>query len=347
MTQAHESNVPYIDGYITQTHDSNKPYIAGYKTKAYDSNEPYITSHGDHEANQPNYIAPNSNEPYITANGNHESKLDHDPNEPYIAGYISTALNPKGHISTNPEDAKGPLSSNLDRTKAFKTGFFNLDDLHVGNVMTLQFPIQKVSHFLSKKEANSLPLSMSQLPSVLQLLSIPEDSHQAKSMRGTLEQCEGEPITGETKTCATSLESMLEFVDKIIGPDTKRNILTTNNPSPTAIPLQKYSILEVSHDIVAPKWVACHPMPYPYAIYYCHYISTGTKVFKVSLVGDENGDKMEALGICHLDTSDWNPDHVVFKQLGIKAGKNSPICHFFPVNHLLWVPIVQPSKATM
>ncbi|CAI8616916.1 unnamed protein product [Vicia faba] len=213
--------------------------------------------------------------------------------------------------------------------------------------MTLQFPVQEVSPYLPKKEADSIPLSMSQLPSVLQLFSISEDSTQAKSMIRTLEECEGESITGETKICANSLESMLVFVNTIIGSDTKhKSILSTSKPSPTATPLQKYTILEVSHDIHAPKWVACHPLPYPYAIHYCHYIATGTKVFKVTLVGDENGDKMEALGICHLDTSDWNPDHIVFRQLGIKAGKNTPVCHFFPVNHLLWVP-VEPSKATM
>ncbi|XP_045819691.1 BURP domain-containing protein 12-like [Trifolium pratense] len=341
-TRAHESNEPYIAGYKTHAHESNKPYITGYKTQPYiagykththDSNEPYITSYGNDESKQPNYI---------TGYKSH----DHDSNEPYIAGDISTSLNPKGHISTNPEDPQGPLSSNLDRTNAFKTGFFNLDDLHVGNVMTLQFPVQEVSHFLSRKEADSPPLSMSQLQSVLQFFSISKDSPQAKYMKRTLEECEGETITGETKICASSLKSMLQFVDTIIGSDTKHNILTTSNPSPTATPLQKYTILEVSQDIYAPKWVACHPLPYPYAIYYCHYISTGTKVFKVSLIGDENGDKMEALGICHLDTSDWNPDHIIFKQLGIKAGKNTPVCHFFPVNHLLWVPI-HPSKVAM
>lgn len=233
----------------------------------------------------------------------------------------------------------------MDRTEAFKAGFFTLDDLYVGNVMTLQFPVQEVSPFLSRKEADSIPLSMSQFPSVLQLFSIPEDSPQANSMRGTLEQCEAEPTTGETKICANSLESMLEFVNKVIGSDAKHEILTTSYPSPSAAPLQKYTILKVSCDIDAPKWVACHPLAYPYAVHYCHFISTGTKVFKVSLVGEDNGDKIEALGVCHLDTSDWNPDHIVFKQLSIKAGKESPVCHFFPVKHLIWIP--QRSKATM
>ena len=212
--------------------------------------------------------------------------------------------------------------------------------------MTLQFPIQEVSNFLSRKEADSIPLSISQLPSVLKLFSIPEDSPQAKSMRETLEQCQAEPVAGESKICANSVESMIEFVDKIIGSDSKHNILTTSHPSPSAVPLQKYTILKVSDDISAPKWVSCHPLPYPYAIYYCHYIATGTRVFKVSLVGDVNGDKIEAVGMCHLDTSDWNPDHMIFKTLRIKPGKNVPVCHLLSINHLLWIPM-QPSKAIM
>ncbi|XP_004507416.1 uncharacterized protein [Cicer arietinum] len=346
-----DSNEPYITASYGKNKAKQSDYIAEYRMHTHDSNEPYITaSYGKNDAQKLNYIvgyrthAHDSNEPYITTYNSHESKQSD-----YITGYIgytSAALDPKGPPSTNSENLEGPPSSNLDRREAFKVGFFNLDDLYVGNVMTLQFPTQEVSNFLSRKEADSIPFSISQLPSALQLLSIPEDSPEANSMRGTIEQCEGEGITGETKLCASSQESMLEFVDKIIGSDTKHSILSTSKPSPSAIPLQKYTILKVSDDINAPKWVACHPLPYPYAIHYCHYISTGTKVFKVTLIGDENGDKMEALGICHLDTSDWNPDHIIFKQLRIKPGKNSPVCHFFPVNHLLWVPL-QPSKTTM
>ncbi|KAL5055469.1 hypothetical protein RYX36_036151 [Vicia faba] len=165
-------------------------------------------------------------------------------------------------------------------------------------------------------------------------------------MRGTLEQCQEEALIGETKICAKSVESMFEFVDTIIGSENKHNIIRTSYPSASAISLQNYTILEISHDLDASKWVACHPLPYPYAIYYCHYMATGTKVFKVTLVGDANGDKMEALGMCHLDTSDWNPNHMIFKTLRVEPGKNTPVCHFFSINHLLWVPL-QSSKATM
>ncbi|XLS49596.1 hypothetical protein HN51_010273 [Arachis hypogaea] len=364
--------------YITQhggdvgpKRDSNAPYIAQYgvggsnkevkkSATAQDSAKPDVTNYGLH-----------SKKTYITKYGSDagfkftqygdDIGPKRDSNAPYISQYggdnsnkeiktksATTQNSAKPYMTTYGLHSKktqglkrGPPSSSVDHTEAFKVGFFAMDDLYIGNIMALQFPVEEFSHFLSKKEADSIPFSIPQLPSVLQLFSISEDSSQAKSMRGTIEQCEAGTITGETKICANSLESMLEFVHNIIGSEEKHNIHTTT-PSSGA-PLQKYTILKISEDIYAPKWVACHPMPYPYGVYFCHYISTGTRVFKVLLDG-ENGDKVEALGVCHLDTSDWSPNHILFKQLGFMPGE-APVCHFFPVKHLMWVP--QPSTATM
>ncbi|XP_027355371.1 BURP domain-containing protein 11-like [Abrus precatorius] len=314
---ASKANQPYIAQYGDRTHDSNAPYVVGYiKTPA-------------HETSQLPFILHNSNHVISDAKNAPEESSHDDTAHPYMTQYGTTG------------SKKNAMES---RIEAFKVGFFALDDLYVGNVMTLQFPVQEVSHFLPRKEADSIPFSTSQLPSLFQLFSIPQDSPQANAMRGTLEQCEAETITGETKTCVTSLESMLEFVANIIGSEPKYNILTTTYPTPSSIPLQKYTILEVSQDINAPKWVACHPLPYPYAVYYCHFIATGSKVFEVTLGGESGDNKIEALGICHLDTSDWSPDHILFKQLGFKPGE-APVCHFFPVNHLMWVQ--KSSEATM
>ncbi|KAJ1427444.1 BURP domain [Sesbania bispinosa] len=136
---------------------------------------------------------------------------------------------------------------------------------------------------------------------------------QGEDMKDIIDQCKFEPTKGETKACPISLESMLDFVRSVLGAEASYNILTTSYPTTSA----------------------CHPRPYPYALYYCHYLDIGSKVFKV-LLGGEYGDIMDALGICHLDTSDMNPNHIIFQQLGIKPGE-APLCHFFPVKHLLWV----------
>ncbi|XP_027911097.1 protein RAFTIN 1B-like isoform X2 [Vigna unguiculata] len=345
-----DASVPYITSYSGITHsndDTTKPYITQYGATN-EANHPYITAYKKVPKQSPHV---DSTVPYITQYDRniHANEADHPQITVYGAKKVPQHSSYDGTSKTyitQYGDSKTDMkkSSSVDHSEAFKVGFFALTDLHVGNVMTLQFPIGEVSQFLPRKEADSIPFSTSQLPSVLQLFSIPEDSPEAVAMRGTLEQCEGEPITGETKICATSLESMLEFVSTTIGSETKCDILTTTLPTTAGAALQKFTILEVSEDINAPKWVACHPLPYPYAIYYCHSVDTESKAFKV-LLGSENGEnKVEALGICHLDTSDWDPNHIIFRQLGIKAGQD-PVCHFFLVKHLLWIP--QPSQATM
>ncbi|XP_054787443.1 BURP domain-containing protein BNM2C-like isoform X2 [Prosopis cineraria] len=329
------------DSYLTAYGDTkreNQPYITGYiKDKKVD--QPYIIAYGDRER---------VNKPYITGYINHKRV-----NEPYMTAYrdgkkYSEGKNPKESYSATygeeeSENNPDAATTKLDHTEAFKTGFFTLDDLYAGNKMTLQFPIEEFPHFLTRKTADSVPFSTSQLPSVLQLFSVPQDSPEAQAMGGTLEQCELQPLTAETKVCVSSLESMVDFVSSIIGSDSQLDILTTTLPATSSVPLQNLTVLEISADIYAPKWVACHPLPYPYAVFYCHFISSGTRIFKVRLAS-ENGDQMEALGICHLDTSEWSPDHILFEQLGIKPGE-APVCHFFPVKHLMWVPI--PTKATM
>nr|AFK37637.1 unknown [Lotus japonicus] len=102
---------------------------------------------------------------------------------------------------------------------------------------------------------------------------------------------------------------------------------------------ENYTILENIMRISAPKMVACHTMPYPYAVFYCHSQESENRVYNVSLVGD-NGDKVEAMVVCHLDTSHWGSGHVSFQILGVTPGSSS-VCHFFPADNLIWAPKLQ------
>lgn len=290
--------------------------------------QPYIAGYRNREAN------------YKTGYGGRGDEKDS-----YIAGYINTQDVKELDDSHENQMAAKPSSSSshMDHSEAFKFGFFTFDDLYVGRTMAVHFPVQEFPHFLPRGEADSIPFSMPQLPNVLQLLSIPADSPNAKAMKDTLMQCESLPIKGEIKLCATSLESMLDFVNNIMGSRTNLNVLTTKQ-FPTMPELtQNYSVLSISEEIHAPKWVACHPLPYSYKVFYCHFIEN-SKIFKVSL-GGENGQKVEAVAVCHMDTSDWDPDNILFRQLGIKPSSSSPICHFLPVYHLVWVP--SPTTASI
>ncbi|CBI20918.3 unnamed protein product, partial [Vitis vinifera] len=61
-----------------------------------------------------------------------------------------------------------------------------------------------------------------------------------------------------------------------------------------------------------------------------------TKIYKVPLVGAD-GTRVQALAVCHEDTSIWDPNALAFQVLKVKPG-TWPICHFLPNGHFVWVP---------
>ncbi|CAA0807598.1 unknown seed protein like 1 [Striga hermonthica] len=221
--------------------------------------------------------------------------------------------------------------------------FFFLEDLTQGNTMPIYFPNRELSeathHLLSKTEADSIPFSSEKFHYLLEYFSLPENSPQAVAIEDTLRECETSPIEGETKLCVTSFESMLDFAKSMIGSGVEIRILSTNHVkrSDKSVLLQKYTIREIQA-INAPKMVACHTMPYPYAVFYCHYQETENRIYRVSLQG-ENGDEVNAVAVCHMDTSHWSRNHVSFKVLGAEPG-SSPICHFFPADNFVLVPSI-------
>ncbi|KAK4720901.1 hypothetical protein R3W88_011134 [Solanum pinnatisectum] len=206
--------------------------------------------------------------------------------------------------------------------------FFLMDDLKLGKTLTLSFPTMdhpSSLEMLPKK----VPFSLKELSNLVKLLSFYNDSPQVKSMEETLRVCEESPIKGETKYCATSIEAMRDFVQHVIGENTQIEPLITSTDS-------------LNHNQLLIKMVACHTMT---SVYYCHHTISKSKVFKVSL---RNGDKVEAIVACHLDTSDWSPSHVSFRVLGLLPG-TSHVCHFYPSYSVVWVPktiATTPSEAS-
>ncbi|XP_058780843.1 uncharacterized protein LOC131654936 [Vicia villosa] len=348
-----DSNQVYLDGWLKDTRagnaNSNQVYLDGWlkdtqalkEKSTLDSNQLYLDGWLKVRQVGKEISSPNSNQVYL--DGWLKDSHAENSKQAYLDGWLKNS-NAKNHIKIGQDlvESNRKQPSKVDHTEAFKVFFFGIEDLYVGSVMTLQFPIVEYANFLPKKVADDIPVSKSQIPSLLDLFSLTKDSPQGEDMIGIINQCEYEPQKGETKACPTSLESMVEFVHSVIGADTKYDIHSTSYPTTSATPLQNYTVLEISEDIYAPKWVACHPRPYPYLLHYCHYLDIGSKIFKVLLKG-EYGDTMDALGICHLDTSAMNPTHFYFDLLGMKPGEG-PLCHFFPVKHLLWVP--RPPVAT-
>ncbi|XP_030942355.1 BURP domain-containing protein BNM2C-like [Quercus lobata] len=318
---------------VTKQKEMDQPYLAGYRKDAKDN---YMAQYGTRQEAKESPIQ-ESDQSYIAGYRYKQEVKESN----YITSY-GDREDSKSSVIEHENNMKTKPSSHMDHLGAFKSGFFTMDDLFVGNIMPLYFPIQELSEFLPREEADSIPFSMPQLQNVLQIFSIPIDSPNARAMEDTLQQCEATPITGETKLCATSLESMLDFVHSIMRSWANLNVLTTKHPTMSTALTQNYDVLRVSKELYAPKWVACHPLPYPYKIFFCHFIEK-TKIFKV-LLGGENGHKVEAVAVCHMDTSDWDPNHILFRQLGVKPG-SSPVCHFLPKYHLVWVP--SPTTASI
>ncbi|CAK9142576.1 unnamed protein product [Ilex paraguariensis] len=216
--------------------------------------------------------------------------------------------------------------------------FFLIKDLKLGKTMPIHFPKRDPSsspHLLPKEEAETFAFSLKELPNLLPLFSFSPNSPQAKAMENTLRECEADPIKGETKFCATSYESMTDFTRSVFGIKSQIKFLSTTHLTKSNTHFQNYTILENPEEISAYKMVACHTMPYPYAVFYCHTQASKNKVFKI-LLGGENGDKVEAVVVCHIDTSQWSRNHVSFRVLGIEAGTPG-VCHFFPADHLVWI----------
>ncbi|KAL4353069.1 hypothetical protein GQ457_06G002330 [Hibiscus cannabinus] len=219
--------------------------------------------------------------------------------------------------------------------------FALIKDLVVGKKMPIYFPYIKDPasfQFFPKEATRHIPFSSEAIPELLRFFAFSPDSKQALAMRQTLEVCEKEPKQGEVRGCATNIDSLADFARGILGSDSQVQILRSSLLSDPSTPLvQNYTILDFKA-ISTGDIVPCHSEPYPYPVYYCHFqLGAESRVFKVYLRG-ENGEMMDSVFLCHMDTSTWRPGHVAFRLLGVKAGE-SEVCHFMAAHDLAMFPV--------
>ncbi|KAK8665289.1 hypothetical protein V6N13_005460 [Hibiscus sabdariffa] len=121
-----------------------------------------------------------------------------------------------------------------------------------------------------------------------------------------------------------------------VGSDSEVRMVRSSLISSTTPTLQNYTVVE-SKEILTGKVIPCHAEPYVYAVYYCHFqVNTDNKLFMVSLRG-ENGDWVDAVFLCHMDSSPWSENSPFLLRLELKPGE-SEVCHFFPPYDLVVVP---------
>lgn len=217
------------------------------------------------------------------------------------------------------------------------TLFFLEKEVIPGSKLHLRFTkMFSSSPLISHLQANTIPFAANKLLEILtDHIHVKPTSVTASVMNKTLIECEEPALEGESKHCATSLESMVEFIMLSLGTtDLQASSTTVTEKSGNFEATKTYNVASVGvHALGRDKLVAaCHSRPYPYAVFYCHAAGE-TKAYTMALEGD--GTKVEAVAVCHLDTSKWNPKHLAFQVLKVKPG-SVPISHFMPKEDVLW-----------
>ncbi len=192
--------------------------------------------------------------------------------------------------------------------------------------------------FLPGAVADTLPaLKASNLPKLLQAFNIREGTEMARRMQTTISYCEGiANLTPEEKpaSCPTSEKAMAKFVSSLLGQNVE--LLTSKVISAKASAVSGPVTVVDYHTRSADNEdtpVVCHSLSFPSQVYYCHKLSK-TRVLQATLEAAEGG-RINAVAICHLDTSWWSSKHPAFAALHVKPG--TEVCHWTVESTLVWV----------
>ncbi|KAK8938864.1 BURP domain-containing protein 3 [Platanthera zijinensis] len=194
--------------------------------------------------------------------------------------------------------------------------------------------ISSAPPFLSLKDSMAAPFSSGKLSEILGLFGIQRGSLEAAAVRRALAECEEPPLSGESKRCVTSVESMLDFVEAELGGGDIRIVETAVAGGGIVPGRQEYVVGPAGPRLLrAEAVVSCHSEPYPRAMYYCH-TTKHIQTYKVYLLGSD-GVVVDAVMTCHTNTAAWNPGYIGFRMLKVKPG-TEPICHFMPQGNLIF-----------
>lgn len=164
----------------------------------------------------------------------------------------------------------------------------------------------------------------------------------AREIRWTLDTCDHpRTLPGQKAGCATSLESLTELASSLHGTHNVRAFSAANLPIDAAgTPALRgmYNVTAVRKLSDSQEIVTCHDLTYPYTVYYCH-TANPTAAYTVTLESVDGAtapEVMEALAVCHLDTSRWSPKNPFFEMHNLKPG-DVAVCHFLTKLSIIWV----------
>lgn len=220
--------------------------------------------------------------------------------------------------------------------------FFFHDVLRPGSVITPTIPpTTTLPPLLPRCEADALPFSTERFADILAMFAPTTSDAMGEEIRSTLDTCENtRPLPGEKAACATSLESLARIPAVLLG---TRNVRAFSgdmptDPAGTSAKRGRYNVTAVQKLSESLTAAACHDLTYPYAVFYCHTTNPAA-TYLVKLAAQDGGTPdMEALVVCHLDTSLWSPRHPFLVAHSLKPGDDAVVCHFLSKLSIVWVP---------
>ncbi|XP_054817913.1 BURP domain protein RD22-like [Prosopis cineraria] len=150
---------------------------------------------------------------------------------------------------------------------AITTLFLSEKDLKAGHRMNLLFAqISNKASFLPCEVVESIPFSSSKIAEILNKFAAKPGSIKAEVMNNTIKLCEESGVKGAQKYCATSLESMVDFITSKLG----RHVEAFSTEVVKVTKKQEYTIMHGVKKVGQRKVVVCHKLNYVYAVFYCH-----------------------------------------------------------------------------
>ncbi|CAM0909837.1 unnamed protein product [Alopecurus aequalis] len=199
--------------------------------------------------------------------------------------------------------------------------------LHVGTVLPEGTTFARASSPKSDDFA-STPLEPKSLATILSHFKIPHNSRKAKQVADTLRSCSKPSDKEEPHMCFSSRDAMARFATRALGVSRVRVGITRIHGQETAN--SSYLVAQIAPH--SNKMVPCHPMDFPYEVFYCHRPKE-VQSFRVQLKDQKNGSPhVTATAMCHMNTTTW--DQQYFELLGGERGE--PICHYMPENYIMF-----------
>ncbi|KAG0580295.1 hypothetical protein KC19_4G163600 [Ceratodon purpureus] len=223
-------------------------------------------------------------------------------------------------------DDKSASTRKVDEVAVPSKGYFLETDLFEGATMRLkeQAAVQP-KPFMPRVVADALPeLKPENLHKLQRIFDIEEGTDMYNALDFATAVCDKTTaLDGEDRVCPASLESFADFLSAHVGPDVK--VLTSSSRPRVVMGPMKVTNFTVHHSVDDNiNVVICHILNFPSEMYMCHSVPD-TKVIEASMT-DADGMEIRAVGICHLDTKMWTPEHQSFRILGSRPG--TPVCHW-------------------